>query len=70
MSFAPPSARKTPFILDEGTSLLEQHLPSPEVIPLCGHKVYHTGNKDAVIPGFSVPNFIKTQKSKHWLATV
>ena len=31
-----PSARKTPFTLDEATALSEQHLTSPELIPLCG----------------------------------
>jgi hypothetical protein len=66
--FALPSARKTPFTLDEASSLSEQHFPSPELIPLCGHKVYHTGNQRAVIPGFSVPNFIKTCKNTQWLA--
>jgi hypothetical protein len=48
--------------LEEATSLSEQHFPSPDVTPLYGHKVYHTGNQGVVIPGFSVPNFIKTCK--------
>jgi hypothetical protein len=54
-----PSAMKTHF---KAISLWEQHLPSPEAIPLCGHKVYQTGNQGFVIPGFSVPNFMKTCK--------
>jgi hypothetical protein len=47
--FVLPTARKTPFTLDEATSLSEQHLPLPEVIALCGRKVYHTGYQDVVI---------------------
>jgi hypothetical protein len=68
--FALPSVRKTPCTLDEATFLSEQHLPSPEVTPLGGRKVYHTGNQDVVIPGFSAHNFIKTRKHTHWLARV
>jgi hypothetical protein len=44
-AFAHPSARKTPFTLDEAISLSEQHLPSPESIPLCGCKCTTLGTR-------------------------
>jgi hypothetical protein len=46
-TFCTSISQETPFILDEATSLSE-HLLSPEVIPLCGCKEYHTGNHDVV----------------------
>jgi hypothetical protein len=63
-----PSARRTPFTLEEAISLWEQHLPSPESIPLCGCKVYNIRDQAVVIPGFSVPNLIKPHNHTPWRA--